>query len=163
MADEAIIIGEGWLSEHFFTTDAKSQSFQAQVLARRKEWDEQDADGTRSTRARFNAIRAQLESRLAILEPGGADLGIREDLYAALLETLGYQSGGCRMEREGPLLRVTQPGLSEGSPLVIIEGRPADTIEDLLVKDAHTLLVPFETDTKAMRPTTARTSSSPAA
>ena len=147
MADEAIIIGEGWLSEHFFTTDAKSQSFQAQVLARRKEWDEQDKDGTRSTRARFNAIRAQLESRLAILEPGGAELGIREDLYAALLETLGYQSGGYRMEREGPLLRVTQPGLSEGSPLVIIEGRPADTIEDLLVKEAHTLLIPFETDT----------------
>ena len=147
MADEAIIIGEGWLSEHFFTTDAKSQSFQAQVLARRKEWDEQDTDGTRSTRARFNAIRAQLESRLAILEPGSNDLGIREDLYDAVLETLGYQGGGCRMEREGPLLRVTQPGLSEGSPLVIIEGRPADTIEDLLVKDAQTLLVPFETDT----------------
>ncbi|MEC5169932.1 class I SAM-dependent DNA methyltransferase [Glaciihabitans sp. GrIS 2.15] len=147
MADEAIIIGEGWLSEHFFTTDAKSQSFQAQVLARRKEWDEQDTDGTRSTRARFNAIRAQLESRLAILEPGSNDLGIREDLYDAVLETLGYQGGGYRMEREGPLLRVTQPGLSEVSPLVIIEGRPADTIEDLLVKDAHTLLVPFETDT----------------
>ena len=35
-ASDAIVIGEAWISEHFFTTDARSQSFQARVLERRK-------------------------------------------------------------------------------------------------------------------------------
>jgi hypothetical protein len=33
---DAILIGEDWISEHFFTTDATSQSFQALVVARLK-------------------------------------------------------------------------------------------------------------------------------
>lgn len=144
MADEAIIIGEGWLSEHYFTTDAKSQSFHAKALARRKEWDEQDADGTPSVRARFSAIRAQLESRLATLESGSDDLAIRKEVYQPLREALGFNGGGYRLKQEGPLIRVTQPGLSDGSPFVIIECRPVDTLEDLLAKDSGTLLVPFE-------------------
>lgn len=36
---DAIVIGEAWISEHFFTTDAKSQSFQARVIERRREWE----------------------------------------------------------------------------------------------------------------------------
>src|SRR3954466_10542610 len=40
---DAILIGEDWISEHFFTTDATSQSFQAWVVARRKAWDEAQA------------------------------------------------------------------------------------------------------------------------
>lgn len=146
MADEAIIIGEGWLSEHYFTTDAKSQSFHSRALARRKEWDVQDADGTPSVRARFSAMRAQLESRLATLVPGSDDVSIRDDVYRPLREALGFHNGGYHLEQDGPLLRVTQPGLSDGSPFVVVEARPAGTLEDLLAKDAETLLVPFEVD-----------------
>jgi len=146
MADEAIIIGEGWLSEHYFTTEAKSQSFRAQVLASRKLWDEQDDDGHPSVRARFSAIRAQLESRLAALKAGDNDLSIRDELYVPLRQALGFNGGGYHLEQQGPLLRLTQPGLSEGAPLAIVEGRPVDTVDDLLAKDAHTLLVPFEVD-----------------
>ncbi|TFB67981.1 DNA methyltransferase [Cryobacterium sp. Hz9] len=146
MSDEAIIIGEGWLSDHFFTTDAKSQSFHARAVARRKEWDEQDADGTPSARARFTAVRAQLETRLAALEPGVDDLGIRDEIYGPLRTVLGFTGGGYHLDQNGPLLRVTQPGLVEGSPLVIVEARPVDTLEDLLARDADTLLVPFEVD-----------------
>ena len=40
-ASDAIVIGEDWISEHYFTTDATSQSFHAQVLGRRKVWDDQ--------------------------------------------------------------------------------------------------------------------------
>ena len=38
-ASDALIVGEDWISEHYFTTDAKSESFQA-VAERRKAWDE---------------------------------------------------------------------------------------------------------------------------
>ena len=146
MSDEAIIIGEGWLSDHFFTTDAKSQSFQARALARRKEWDEQDAEGTPSARARFTAMRAQLETRLAALVSGDDDLAIRDEIYSPLRTLLGFTGGGYHLDQNGPLLRVTQPGLVDGSPFVIIEARPVDTLEDLLARDADTLLVPFEVD-----------------
>ena len=37
------LVGESWISEHYFTTDANSKSFHARVMARRKAWDEQDA------------------------------------------------------------------------------------------------------------------------
>ena len=35
-ASDALIVGEDWISEHYFTTDAKSESFQAKVTERRK-------------------------------------------------------------------------------------------------------------------------------
>lgn len=40
---DAIIVVEDWISEHYFSTDAKSESFQSEVLKRRKAWDEVDA------------------------------------------------------------------------------------------------------------------------
>src|SRR4051812_20253079 len=61
-ASDAIVIGEAWISEHFFTTDTRSQSFLAKVLERRKAWDDADVETTRS---RLLAARGELESTLA--------------------------------------------------------------------------------------------------
>ena len=47
---DAILVGEDWLSEHYFTTEATSKSFQALVIARRKEWEENKDLGTTLTR-----------------------------------------------------------------------------------------------------------------
>ena len=44
-ASDALIVGEDWISEHYFTTDAKSESFQAKVAERRKAWDEDAKSG----------------------------------------------------------------------------------------------------------------------
>ena len=46
----ALVVGEGWLSEHYFGSDAGSGSFRAEVLKRRKLWDEEAAQ-ERPTRA----------------------------------------------------------------------------------------------------------------
>ena len=62
---DAIVIGEDWISEHYFTTDAGKQSFQAKVVERRKTWD--DAVGVDTVRSRFTAARRDLESALADL------------------------------------------------------------------------------------------------
>ena len=50
----ALVVGEDWISEHYFTTDATKESFLARVLERRKEWEalEKPADpGTAPTPA----------------------------------------------------------------------------------------------------------------
>ncbi|MCY7413073.1 MAG: class I SAM-dependent DNA methyltransferase, partial [Salinibacterium sp.] len=146
MADEAIIVGEAWLSEHYFTTDAKSQSFQSRVLQRRKQWDDEDAEATLSVRARFTTARAQLETRMAGLEAGSTDPTVVTDLYAPLREILGYGGGGLHLTCEGGLQRVSLPGIAEGSPLALIDARPVDALEDLLQKDAPTLLTPHDVD-----------------
>ena len=44
-SSDALIVGEDWISEHYFTTDAKSESFQAKVTERRKAWDEDAKTG----------------------------------------------------------------------------------------------------------------------
>lgn len=154
MASDAIIVGEGWLSEHYFTTDAKSQSFQSKVLARRKEWDDLEKEDFATTRTRFSAERQMLESSLATLEPGSADASIRDEVYAPLREVLGFAGGGLHFEVEGPLTRVSLPGLVDGAPLALVEARPLDTVEDLLSKDVETLLEPWSPDEETKHPIT---------
>ena len=60
MASDAFIVGEGWISEHYFNTDATKQSFQARVAQRRKEWDALAESGQTSSRAAFLAVRPEL-------------------------------------------------------------------------------------------------------
>ena len=57
-SSDALIVGEDWISEHYFTTDAKSESFQARVAERRKAWDEDAKNGAGSARSRFIASSA---------------------------------------------------------------------------------------------------------
>ena len=70
---DALVVGEDWISEHYFTTDATKESFLARVLERRKEWEalEKPADpGTAPTptpRSRFRSERSRLEELLAAL------------------------------------------------------------------------------------------------
>lgn len=146
MALDAFIVGEGWMSEHFFTTDAKSQSFQALVANRRKEWDELDSSGVLSCRVKFSGFRAELESQLAELQAMSDDPTIRDSLYQPLKEVLGYVAGSFEQETVGPLTKLSTPGITDGAPLVLIDARPVDAIEDLLQKNEPTLLVPFTVD-----------------
>ena len=52
-SSDAILVGEGWISEHYFTTDATSQSFQAKVIERRKAWDVEEKEGRPTPRTAF--------------------------------------------------------------------------------------------------------------
>lgn len=158
-ASDAILIGEDWISEHYFSTDATSQSFQARVVARRKEW---DAAETPTVRSRFTAARGDLETALADLLGGdgsttagaaavGAhrfDADAARRVYARLCDVLGYTAGGYHLDAEGPVLRVSAPGITAGAPLVLVEARPVEAVDDLLAKDAPTLLEPVAFDEK---------------
>ena len=61
---------------------------------------------------------------------------------------LGYDSGEYILKRTGPVTGVMTPGLDESAPLVIVEARAAETVEDLIAKAGKTLLSPYEADEK---------------
>ncbi len=146
-SSDALVIGEDWISEHYFTTDAGKQSFQGRVLERRKAWDAAEGETTRS---RFVASRRDLESRLADLMSGEDTVqnGAAADLYATLRTVLGYSAPEFALTPAGPVLAVRAPGITEAAPLVIVEARPVDALDDLLAKDADTLLAAYDVDEK---------------
>src|SRR5215472_6871252 len=101
-ASDALIVGEDWISEHYFTTDAKSESFQAKVIQRRKAWDEDGASAS-TVRSQFIAARGRLGTSIADLlagQPGDSDESLPE-LYADLRQVLGYDSGEYTLKHEG--------------------------------------------------------------
>lgn len=138
---DAILIGEDWISEHYFTTDATSQSFHAQVLGRRKIWDDQKDTG--SVRTRFTAARGSTLARLAALDddPDGAE-SIRKDL----IEILGFTTLGLTHTSNGPLTQVRQFTMPDVAGVALIAATPVETVEDLLEKDADTLAEPYDLD-----------------
>ena len=115
-ASDALIVGEDWISEHYFTTDAKSESFQAKVAERRKAWDEDTKNGAATVRSRFIAARARLGTSIADLlanQPGTADDSLPE-LYPDLRGVLGYDSGEYILKRTGPVIGVIDSGPRRG-------------------------------------------------
>ena len=148
---DALVVGEDWISEHYFTTDATKESFLARVLERRKEWEalEKPADpGTAPTptpRSRFRSERSRLEELLAALPADdagsltGAALEAAGELDALLREILGFTSSEYRLTERGPVTLVRPVGDEGPAPLALLRARPVTTVEDLLVKDAPTL------------------------
>ena len=103
---DAIVVGEDWISEHYFGTDGK-QSFRTQVLERRKAWDDAATDGEQTTRGRFVAARADLLSTLAGLgEEGGR--------FAVLPELYGRRRGGRDLGRRASQLASQSSGVGTG-------------------------------------------------
>ncbi|WP_243106880.1 class I SAM-dependent DNA methyltransferase [Actinomyces lilanjuaniae] len=153
-ASDALVVGEDWISEHYFTTDATKESFLARVLERRKEWEELErpSDGatpTATPRSRFRSARPHLEELLAALPddaatPTAAVLRAAEELDASLREILGFASAEFRLVERGPVTLVRPVGDEGPAPLALLRARPAATVEDLLVKDAATLAEPWE-------------------
>ena len=153
---DALVVGEDWISEHYFTTDTAKESFLARVLERRKEWEalEKPADpGTEPTptpRSRFRAERSRLEELLAALPADdaesltGAALEAAEQLDALLRDILGFASAEYRLTERGPVTLVRPVGDEGPAPLALLRARPVTTVEDLLVKDALTLAETWE-------------------
>ncbi|NIL58664.1 class I SAM-dependent DNA methyltransferase [Salinispora arenicola] len=151
---DAILVGEGWISEHYFTTDATKESFRARVLERRKEWDA-EADERRPTpRSRFIEARQELEAdlaKLAELTDVEADLGATDpqtiadavaSIQQRLVGILELREHGLVVGGDGPILRVSAPGITERAPLVVVFAQPVATVEDVLAKDGWTLAEP---------------------
>ena len=155
-ASDALVVGEDWISEHYFTTDATKESFLARVLERRKEWEALEKPTDPSTaptltpRSRLRSERSRLEELLAALPADdassltGAALEAAGELDALLREILGFTSSEYRLTERGPVTLVRPVGDEGPAPLALLRARPVTTVEDLLVKDALTLAEAWE-------------------
>jgi hypothetical protein len=150
---DAFVVGEDFVSEHYFSTDAKTQSFQAMVADRRKGWDADRDAGHPTPESAYSAARGEL-TRIFNGLSENADTDVVDDLYARLRGVLGFDApirwesarlGGSDTEA-GPVIAVRTRGLTGAAPLVIVEARGALALEDLLAKDEKTLLRSFHTD-----------------
>lgn len=155
---DAILVGEAWISEHYFTTDANTQSFRARVLERRKAWDAEAAEKRPTPRSRFTEARQELEAdlaKLAELTDVEADLGATDprtvadavaSIYERVLDVLEVRGHGLRIDEDGPMLRVSAPGITDRAPLTVVRAQPVQTVEDIIAKDSPTLAEPVQLD-----------------
>lgn len=142
---DAIIVGEGWISEHFFTTEATSQSFLAKVLDRRRTWEAEAKEKRPTPRSRFTEARQKLELDLA----GLAEIAEPEilakaalDVYDQVLDVLELRGHGLHVAESGPVLRISAPGITEKAPLAVVLGSPVATVEEAIAKNGTTLFAP---------------------
>ncbi|MEV4494548.1 class I SAM-dependent DNA methyltransferase [Micromonospora arborensis] len=148
---DAILVGEGWISEHYFTTGATKESFRAKILERRAGWDAEENADRSTPRSRFLAVRRKLEVDLATLselfDPASAteQAGSRTAhevpgrVVRAVRDILGLDAPGLIIAESGPLSRVSSAGTAGPAPLVVLAALPVAAIEELLARDAVTL------------------------
>ncbi|WEK61719.1 MAG: class I SAM-dependent DNA methyltransferase [Candidatus Microbacterium colombiense] len=150
MSSDAFIVGEDWISEHYFNTESAKQSFQGRVTARRKDWDERESAGEKTPRSRLAATAGTITSQLAAVDTSGdvdgaaeVDLGRhRIEILAPLAAALGYEDARWRRETSGPITLLAPKDATEVSAAVVF-ARPVADVVDLLSKNRPTLLEPF--------------------
>ncbi|NUT72345.1 Eco57I restriction-modification methylase domain-containing protein [Pseudarthrobacter sp. C4D7] len=128
---DSIVVGEDWISEHFFTTDSTKESFQAEVIRLRKSWDEQAKEGHPTTLSRFSEVRGRLQILLAGLaeDPAGA-----REAYALLRTALGFKgtTAAVTFQRSGTETLVPGVWETDYADVVFLEAGAADAAEDVL-------------------------------
>lgn len=142
----ALVVGEGWISEHYFGSNAGSGSFRAEVLRRRKQWDEEAAAERPTPRSRFTKQRQHIEADLGLLNAdiaagvAGKDTdGRAAAIGSALVEVLELDGHGLQHRVDGPISRVGAPGVQDRTALALVQARPVLTVDEILDRDADTL------------------------
>lgn len=159
MASDAFIVGEDWISEHYFNTESAKQSFQGRIIARRKDWDERESAGEKTPRSRLAASGAALTSLLSTVDTDADDDAVievdadrhRSEVLAPLAAALGYEDARWRRETHGPITLLAPKDATEVSAALVF-ARPVTDVVDLLSKNKPTLLEPFlpEDETDAL-------------
>ncbi|CAD5137699.1 Class I SAM-dependent DNA methyltransferase [Microbacterium sp. Nx66] len=153
MASDAFIVGEDWISEHYFNTESAKQSFQGRVIARRKDWDERESAGEKTPRSRIAAAGGALTALLSAVDTDADDDAAievdadrhRSEVLAPLAAALGYEDARWRRETNGPVTLLAPKDATEVSAALVF-ARPVADVVDLLSKNRPTLLEPFLPD-----------------
>jgi hypothetical protein len=146
---DSIVVGEDWISEHYFNTDSTKESFQSEVLKLRKQWDEQAKEGHDSVLKRFLGERGTFQVELAELleEPSKASA-----VYHKVREALGFKGTTADLTagRAGTRLQVPNVWKSHNGDVLFLESRPVESVEDLLdsAKGSSRMLAPAFIDDK---------------
>ena len=152
MASDAFIVGEDWISEHYFNTESTKQSFQGRVVARRKDWEERETTGEQTARSRLSAARSTLTSALSAMDTAEGDDAdtlididlddYRDAVLRPLADALGYSDTRWRVDTRGPVSLLAPKDATEASGALLF-ARPVSDVVELLSKKTATLLEPF--------------------
>jgi len=144
MASDAFVVGEDWISEHYFNTESTKQSFQSRVAALRKSWDVRAKDGEQTPSSRLAAVRRDLLSALAseTTDLAAYDSAVLTPLVAAL----GYGDARWHRTVAGPVTIIAPANTPESVAGAVIRAQRVDDVSDLLAKEEATLVEPFTPD-----------------
>lgn len=146
---DSIVIGEDWISEHYFTTDSVKESFHGKVIELRKLWDAEKKEGRTTVRDDLLAAAGTLQATLAGLaeNPDGA-----AEAHALTRTTLGYSAELTTFtaERAGSELQIPSAKLASDSNVLFLLTVPVASIEDLLDPETGLLISPAVEDGKAI-------------
>ncbi|WP_338836933.1 Eco57I restriction-modification methylase domain-containing protein [Gordonia polyisoprenivorans] len=144
---DSIVIGEDWISEHYFTTDSTKESFHGKVLELRKAWDVEKKDGRSTVRDDLLAAAGALQTALAGLveNPDAAP-----EAHILVRTTLGYSAALSTFsaERAGSELEVPDAKLHNTSSVLFLQAVPVTSIENLLDPETGLLISPAVEDGK---------------
>ena len=109
---DSIVVGEDWISEHYFTTDSTKESFQGKVLELRKQWDAEAAEDRDTVRRHLLVAAGELQTALSTLDehPEGAAYA-----HALTRRTLGFTEELTEYTGVQHIARVIDAGIVERS------------------------------------------------
>ncbi|MBM4588392.1 class I SAM-dependent DNA methyltransferase [Rhodococcus hoagii] len=153
---DSIVIGEDWISEHYFTTDSAKESFHGKVLELRKLWDTEKKDERTTVRDDLLAATGNLQTALAALaeNPDAA-----AEAHALTRATFGYPAvlSTFTAERAGSELEIPTAKIDGVVSTLFLQAVPVASIEDLLDTDTGLLITsavedgkPIESASKAV-------------
>ena len=144
---DSIVMGEDWISEHYFTTDSTKESFHGKVLELRKAWDAEKKEGRTTVRDDLLAAAGALQTALAGLVEN-ADTA--PEAHALVRTTFGYSAtlSTFSAERAGSALEIPDAKLDGTSSVLFLQAVPVTSIEDLLDPETGLLISPAVEDGK---------------
>ncbi|NKR91928.1 N-6 DNA methylase [Rhodococcus hoagii] len=153
---DSIVIGEDWISEHYFTTDSAKESFHGKVLELRKLWDAEKKERRTTVRDDLLAATGELQTALAALaeNPDAAPVA-----HALVRTAFGYPAtlSTFTAERAGTELEIPDAQLDGVTSVLFLQAVPVKSIEDLLDPDTGLLITeavedgkPIESASKAV-------------
>ncbi|WP_137876344.1 DNA methyltransferase [Rhodococcus sp. Q] len=144
---DSIVIGEDWISEHYFTTDSAKESFHGKVLELRKLWDSEKKEGRATVRDDLLGATTELQTALAGLaeNPDAAP-----EAHVLTRTTFGYPAAlsAFTAERAGSELEIPDAKLDGVTSVLFLQAVPVASIEDLLDPETGMLITPAVEDGK---------------
>ncbi|QDC14554.1 Eco57I restriction-modification methylase domain-containing protein [Rhodococcus ruber] len=146
---DSLVIGEDWISEHYFTTDSVKESFQGRVLDLRKHWDAEAKEGRTTVRQEFVSACSDLQVRLAGLaeNPDAAAAA-----HALVRRALGFPGdlSDFHGDRAGTELVVPAAALPKASGVLFLQAQPVDSVDELLDPETGRLIEPATEENKPL-------------
>jgi hypothetical protein len=144
---DSIVVGEDWISEHYFTTDSPRESFQGKVIELRKQWDAEAKEGRDTVWQSLLATTRELQAALSALaeSPDGAPAA-----HALIRRTFGFREPLSEFtgERAGTELRLPNAHLANVTSTLFLQAEPVESIDDLLDPQTGRLIDAGEEDGK---------------